>query len=514
MLGGGSWATALTKILSENGARVSWWLRNKDDVQHLLRTRHNPRYLSAVAFDLNRVRPATDLAAVVQEADWLVLAVPAAFVQPVLDKLDRDALKGKRVVSAIKGMIPGRNELVTDYVAARFRLPTTQLGVVAGPCHAEEVALEKQSYLTIGSPDLALAEAFSHLLRNRYVKAYPAPDLDGIEYAAVMKNIIALTGGIAHGLGYGDNFLAVLVSNAVQEIRRFVHAISPQPRDFSASAYLGDLLVTAYSQFSRNRTFGKHDRAGLLGEVGAAGDEHGGRGLLRRQEHLRAEPGATGGNAHHVRRVSHSVREDCAGRRNGAAEGEAAVMSKGTSWLLLATGAAVASAVVILVGPVFLPRPPWAYAHPVQGWTIYPPLAMSPSLAATQLPPVYPSSWQYAAYDGQLTAAAGVAGVALLFWLVGMLLIRFSPGQQRPTLSRRLLPLLWLLPCAIHLIGMWYFFPSSQTEPETGVFVEPSVTMPMDSLGYGLPPTVADLLDDAADFEPRSSVRWMAPAVS
>jgi len=256
MLGGGSWATALTKILSENGARVGWWMRSKDDVQHLLRTRHNPRYLSSVAFDLSRVLPSTDLQEVVKEADWLVLAVPAAFVQPALDKLDRDALKGKRVVSAIKGMIPGKNVLVTDYVAERFRLPYEQLGVVAGPCHAEEVALEKQSYLTIGSPDLALAEAFCLLLRNRYVKAHPAADLDGIEYAAVMKNIIALTCGIAHGLGYGDNFQAVLVSNAVQEIRRFVHAISPLQRDFSASAYLGDLLVTAYSQFSRNRTFG------------------------------------------------------------------------------------------------------------------------------------------------------------------------------------------------------------------------------------------------------------------
>ena len=256
MLGGGSWATALTKILSENGARVHWWLRGKDDVQHLLRTRHNPRYLSAVQFDLDRVRPTNDLAEAVKAADWLVLAVPAAFVQPVLDKLDRDALKHKRVVSAIKGMIPGRNVLVTDYVAERFRLPPTRLGVVAGPCHAEEVALEKQSYLTIGSPDAGLALAFCELLRNRYVRAYPAQDLDGIEYCAVMKNIIALTGGIAHGVGYGDNFLAVLVSNAVQEIRRFLQAISPQPRDLSASAYLGDLLVTAYSQFSRNRTFG------------------------------------------------------------------------------------------------------------------------------------------------------------------------------------------------------------------------------------------------------------------
>ena len=256
MLGGGSWATALTKILSENGARVDWWLRSKEDVQHLLRTRHNPRYLSAVQFDLNRVYPTTDLDEAIEEADWLVLAVPAAFVQPVLDKLDRDALKHKKVISAIKGMIPGKNQLVTDYVAERFRLPRTQLGVIAGPCHAEEVALEKQSYLTIGSPDAALAEDFSELLRNRYVRAHPAQDLDGIEYCAVMKNIIALTGGIAHGVGYGDNFLAVLVSNAVQEIRRFLQAINPQPRDLSASAYLGDLLVTAYSQFSRNRTFG------------------------------------------------------------------------------------------------------------------------------------------------------------------------------------------------------------------------------------------------------------------
>ena len=177
-------------------------------------------------------------------------------------------------------------------------------------------------------------------------------------------------------------------------------------------------------------------------------------------------------------------------------------MRKGTSWLLLATGAAAASAVIILISHFFLPRPPWAYAHPVQGWTIYPPLTALPLSEAAQLTPVHPSSWQYAAYDGQLAAAAGVAGVALLFWLVGMLLIRFSPGQQKPALSRRLWPLVLLLPCAVHLIGMWYSFPSSQTEPETGVFVEPPVTMPMDSLEYGLSPTAADSLDDAADIEP------------
>jgi glycerol-3-phosphate dehydrogenase (NAD(P)+) len=257
MLGGGSWATALTKILSENGNRVDWWLRSKDDVQHLVRTGHNPRYLSSILFDRQLVFPTTDLTDAVAEADWLVLAVPAAFVQPVLDKLGRDALRHKLgVISAIKGMLPTRNVLVTDYVQERFRLPAARLGVIAGPCHAEEVALEKQSYLTIGSPDAGLARAFCELLRCRYVQAHPAQDLDGIEYCAVMKNIIALTGGIAHGLGYGDNFLAVLVSNAVQEIGRFLRAISPQARDLSASAYLGDLLVTAYSQFSRNRTFG------------------------------------------------------------------------------------------------------------------------------------------------------------------------------------------------------------------------------------------------------------------
>jgi len=258
LIGGGSWATALTKILSENGNRVDWWLRSKDDVQHLLRTGHNPRYLSSILFNRSLVSPTTDLADAVAEADWLVLAVPAAFVQPVLDKLGRDALRHKTgVISAIKGMIPVRNVLVTDYVQERFRLPATRLGVIAGPCHAEEVALEKQSYLTIGSPDAqGLGRAFSDLLSCRYVSAHPAQDLDGIEYCAVMKNIIALAGGIAHGLGYGDNFLAVLVSNAVQEIGRFLRAISPQARDLSASAYLGDLLVTAYSQFSRNRTFG------------------------------------------------------------------------------------------------------------------------------------------------------------------------------------------------------------------------------------------------------------------
>ncbi|MCC9135378.1 NAD(P)H-dependent glycerol-3-phosphate dehydrogenase [Pontibacter silvestris] len=256
VLGGGSWATALVKILSENKSRVHWWMRSHSDVQHLINYRHNPRYLSGVSFDLNYVKPSSDIQAVVAAADWVILAVPAAFVQLALADLQEDALKGKVVVSAVKGMIPGENLLITDYMEKKYHVPNTHQLIIAGPCHAEEVALEKQSYLSIGSHSLDTAERFCELLRNRYVKANPLDDLDGIEYCAVMKNIIALACGIARGLNFGDNFQAVLVSNAMPEIERFLDAIMPLHRNLSGSAYLGDLLVTAYSQFSRNRTFG------------------------------------------------------------------------------------------------------------------------------------------------------------------------------------------------------------------------------------------------------------------
>ena len=256
VIGGGSWATALVKILSENKSQVHWWMRNKNDVQHLVNYKHNPRYLSGVQFDLNYVKPNSDIQAVVAAADWVILAVPAAFVQDAIAELPEKALQGKVIVSAIKGMIPEENILITDYVQQHFNVPNSHQLVIAGPCHAEEVALEKQSYLTIGSHDISTAERFCELLRNRYVKANPLDDLDGIEYCAVMKNIIALACGIARGLNYGDNFQAVMVSNAMFEIERFLDTIMPMHRALNGSAYLGDLLVTAYSQFSRNRTFG------------------------------------------------------------------------------------------------------------------------------------------------------------------------------------------------------------------------------------------------------------------
>jgi glycerol-3-phosphate dehydrogenase (NAD(P)+) len=256
VIGGGSWASALVKILSENKSQVHWWMRNENDVHHLINYRHNPRYLSGVTYDLNYVKPSTNLQAVVAVADWVILAVPAAFVQEALSNLSSESLKDKVLISAIKGMIPEENILITDYLEKHYQVPNSHQLVIAGPCHAEEVAMEKQSYLTIGSHDLPTAERFCELLRNRYVKANPLDDLDGIEFCAVIKNIIALACGIARGLNYGDNFQAVLVSNAMQEIERFLHATMPIQRDLNGSAYLGDLLVTAYSQFSRNRTFG------------------------------------------------------------------------------------------------------------------------------------------------------------------------------------------------------------------------------------------------------------------
>jgi glycerol-3-phosphate dehydrogenase (NAD(P)+) len=257
VLGGGSWATAIIKILSENNVKIKWWLRRKTDVDFIKKYNHNPSYLTDVMLNPRRVRAYYKMSDALRDVDIIILAVPAAFIPEALKSLSKSHFAGKKVVSAIKGMIPEENMLVTDWIEKFFGVPLTQMCVIAGPCHAEEVALEKQSYLTIGSPNMALAQEFSDLMTCRYVQAYPIADLYGVEYCAVIKNIIALACGITHGLGYGDNFQAVMVSNAMQEINRFLSAVYPNTvRDLHRSGYLGDLLVTAYSQFSRNRTFG------------------------------------------------------------------------------------------------------------------------------------------------------------------------------------------------------------------------------------------------------------------
>jgi glycerol-3-phosphate dehydrogenase (NAD(P)+) len=257
VIGGGSWATALIKILCEqNNVQIRWWLRNQKDIEHIRKFHHNPSYLSDVVLSPKKIKVFEKTTDAVKGADYVILAVPAAFVQESLQHLSAKHLQGKRIVSAIKGMVPDENILITDWISNEFGIDLNETCVIAGPCHAEEVALEKQSYLSIASTECPTSEDFAKLMTCRYVTANPLDDLYGVEYSAVMKNIIALACGITHGLGYGDNFQAVLVSNAMQEIGRFVTAVDPRERDLSSSAYLGDLLVTAYSQFSRNRLFG------------------------------------------------------------------------------------------------------------------------------------------------------------------------------------------------------------------------------------------------------------------
>ncbi|MCE7061339.1 NAD(P)H-dependent glycerol-3-phosphate dehydrogenase [Dyadobacter sp. CY343] len=257
VIGGGSWATALIKILCEqNNVQIRWWLRNQKDIEHIRKYHHNPSYLSDVVLQPKKIKVFEKTTDAVKGADYVILAVPAAFIEEALQDLSVKHLQGKRIVSAIKGMIPGQNILITDWASERFGIELKDTCVIAGPCHAEEVALEKQSYLSIASTECPAAEDFAKLMTCRYVAANPLDDLYGVEYAAIMKNIIALACGITHGLGYGDNFQAVLVSNAMQEIGNLVTALDKRERNLSSSAYLGDLLVTAYSQFSRNRLFG------------------------------------------------------------------------------------------------------------------------------------------------------------------------------------------------------------------------------------------------------------------
>jgi len=256
IIGGGSWATALVKILSENDVRINWWLKNKKDVDHIIGFGKNPTYLSDVTINTKKVKATNNVRKALEDVSVVIFVVPAAFIGEVLETIPAADLKDKIIVSAIKGMIPMENVLVTDLVQKNHGVPSQKICVIAGPCHAEEVALEKRSYLSIAGEDFTAASVVANLLQCRFVKATVVEDLYGVEYCAVMKNIVAIACGIARGLNYGDNFQAVLVSNAMQEIELFVDAVIKKERDWNASAYLGDLLVTCYSPYSRNRTLG------------------------------------------------------------------------------------------------------------------------------------------------------------------------------------------------------------------------------------------------------------------
>ena len=257
VIGGGSWATAIVKILSNNTTELFWWMRNEDAVKHLKETQHNPRYLSAARINTEVVEVSSDLKMICAKADVIVLAVPSAFLHNTLAALDLDLSK-KIFFSAVKGIIPEYNQIVGEYIQEHYKVPLNNIGVITGPCHAEEVALERLSYLTVACEDTSVAEFMAEKLRCRYIKATISDDIYGTEYSAVLKNVVAVAAGIAHGLGYGDNFQSVLISNAIREIKRFVDTVHPITRDIKDSAYLGDLLVTAYSKFSRNRTFGTY----------------------------------------------------------------------------------------------------------------------------------------------------------------------------------------------------------------------------------------------------------------
>jgi glycerol-3-phosphate dehydrogenase (NAD(P)+) len=258
VVGGGSWATANIKMLTDNTAakEIFWWMRCATTVEHIHKFGHNPNYLSSVEVKVPASNISTDLKALVKVADIVLLNVPAAFLKNALAGITADDFAGKKLVSAIKGIVPDENLIIAEFLNRNYNVPFEHFAVISGPCHAEEVALEKLSYLTIASRNTEFAAEFAGMIDTRYIKTIVSDDIYGTEYAAVLKNIYAIASGICHGVGYGDNFQSVLISNAIRELKRFVDTVHPISRDIKESAYLGDLLVTAYSQFSRNRTFG------------------------------------------------------------------------------------------------------------------------------------------------------------------------------------------------------------------------------------------------------------------
>ncbi|EAR13601.1 putative phospholipids biosynthesis [Polaribacter irgensii 23-P] len=255
VLGGGSWATAIVKMLSENLETVGWYMRSESAIEHIKENNHNPKYLRAADVYAHQLNLSSDINSIVQEYNVLIFAIPSAFLMSELAKLNLP-LKDKIIFSAIKGIVPETGLIVGEHFHEKHNVPLDNIGVITGPCHAEEVAMERLSYLTIASQNEENAKAMSLCLDSWYIKTKISDDIIGTEYAAMLKNIYAVAAGIAHGLGYGDNFQSVLMSNAIREMKRFIKKVHKMKRNINNSAYLGDLLVTGYSVFSRNRQFG------------------------------------------------------------------------------------------------------------------------------------------------------------------------------------------------------------------------------------------------------------------
>lgn len=273
VIGSGSWATALTKILTDNKQPVNWLLRSEAILQHLLHRHHNPNYLSSVYFDTSLLSLKTDVKAVITGSDCIVIAIPSAYVSDTLRPVEKNAFSGKKVVSAVKGIIPECNQLLNNYLHNTFDFPLEDYFTVMGPCHAEEVAAEKLSYLTFSGTNEQVTSSIAKSFQTEYLNTIINNDIYGVQYAAILKNIYALGAGIAHGLDYGDNFLSVLIANSADEMAGFLRKVGiahievgvheeedpvshKKIANYAASVYLGDLLVTCYSPYSRNRTFG------------------------------------------------------------------------------------------------------------------------------------------------------------------------------------------------------------------------------------------------------------------
>ena len=255
VIGGGSWATAIVKMLCENLDTIGWYMRSASAKEHIIENKHNPNYLSSAELHPEQLELSNDLNKIIDTYDVLIFAIPSAFLIQELSKTTI-SLKEKIIFSAIKGIVPETGLIVGEHFMETYGIPVDNIGVITGPCHAEEVAMERLSYLTIACNESEKAAMISKSLQSRYIKTKLSDDIIGTEYAAMLKNIYAIAAGIAHGLGYGDNFQSVLMSNAIREMNRYIKKVHNMKRNINNSAYLGDLLVTGYSLFSRNRTFG------------------------------------------------------------------------------------------------------------------------------------------------------------------------------------------------------------------------------------------------------------------
>lgn len=256
IIGSGSWGTALAKIILATRPEINWYFRFKETVRQFRQLKHNPTYLTNQKFDTSRINFYTDIPSIVEESDTILLVTPSPYIKNILGKMTPKMLEGKFVLNAIKGIVPDDNMLISTYLTEKFNIPVDMIGAVSGPCHAEEVALGRLSYLTVSCASIERAKQLQKVIQGPQMRCGISDDVTGIEYASVLKNVYAIAAGICHGMRHGDNFQAVLISNAIGEMARFIDAVHPLQRDIKTTEYLGDLLVTAYSRYSRNRTFG------------------------------------------------------------------------------------------------------------------------------------------------------------------------------------------------------------------------------------------------------------------